>query len=134
MMPRTRCFSSSRTCSTAICSEEADTVIVVTSEGLIAISLRNSNWPGLTMTGGEVQSANPLTVILTFQGTSLRQGCSLCGLGFDGDKLVAQLLGLPLDFCFQPFLSLAVSGGPDGFVVFDLVLDHGVKDQSDFGR
>jgi hypothetical protein len=50
---------------------------------------------------------------------------------YDGDKFVAQLSGLPFDFRFQPILSLVVSGGPDGFVIFDLVLDHGVKDQSD---
>src|SRR5437899_8258147 len=47
---------------------------------------------------------------------------SLCSLGFDGDKFVAQLFGLPFEFCFQPFLPLDVSGVPDGLVIFDLVL------------
>src|ERR1700676_3599248 len=52
-----------------------------------------------------------------------------CGFGHDGDKFIAKLFGLAFDFCFQSFLPLAVSGGPDGFVIFDLVLDYGVKDQ-----
>lgn len=52
----------------------------------------------------------------------------------DGDKFVAQLLGLPLEFYLEPFLPLDVSGRPDSFVIFDLVLDHGVKDHCDFMR
>lgn len=52
----------------------------------------------------------------------------------DGDKFVAQFFGLPLEFYLGPFLPLGVSGLPDSFVVFDLVLDHGVKDHCDFMR
>jgi hypothetical protein len=55
----------------------------------------------------------------------------LCSLGFDGDKFVAQLFGLPFEFCFQPFLPLGVSGGSQGLVIFDLVFDHRVKDHGD---
>ena len=50
----------------------------------------------------------------------------------DCNKFVAQLFRLPLESCFQPFLPLRVSGRPDCFVVFDLVLNHGVKDDGDF--
>jgi hypothetical protein len=55
----------------------------------------------------------------------------LCGLGFNGNELVAELFGLPFEFCFQPFLPLGISGGPQGLVIFDLILDHGVKDHCD---
>ncbi len=55
----------------------------------------------------------------------------LCGLGFNGNKLVAQLFGLPFKFCLQLFLPLGVSGIPNGLVIFDLVFDHGVKDHCD---
>src|SRR6266851_2850400 len=64
-----------------------------------------------------------------FQGT-LRAEWS-CSLGFDWDKFVPQLFGLPFEFCFNPFFSLSVSGGPQALVIFDLVFDHGVKDQCD---
>jgi hypothetical protein len=53
---------------------------------------------------------------------------SLCGLGFNGNKLVAHLFGLPFKFCLQLFLPLGVSGIPNGLVIFDLVFDYGVKD------
>jgi hypothetical protein len=56
---------------------------------------------------------------------------SLCGLGFDGFKLAAQLFSLPFEFCFEPFFPLGISCVPDGLVVFDLVFDHGVKDHCD---
>src|SRR6266404_4626988 len=55
----------------------------------------------------------------------------LCSLGFDGDKFVAQLFGLPFEFCFEPFFPLGISSGPEGLVIFDLVFDHGVKDHCD---
>ncbi len=41
----------------------------------------------------------------------------LCGLGFNGNKLVAQLFGLPFKFCLQLFLPLGVSGIPNGLVI-----------------
>src|SRR5215510_3780017 len=44
------------------------------------------------------------------------------------DQVVAQLFGLSLNPCFQPFFPLSVFGRPDGFVVLDLVLDHRVED------
>ena len=50
----------------------------------------------------------------------------------DGDKFVAELFGLSLEFSFQPFLPLRVFGGPHCFVVFDLVSDHRVKDHCNF--
>jgi hypothetical protein len=34
------------------------------------------------------------------------------------DKFVAQLFALPFEFFFQPFISLGVSGVPDGLVIF----------------
>ena len=59
------------------------------------------------------------------------QACSLCGLGFDWDKYVAELFSLPFEFCFEPFLPLGISGGPDALLIFDLIFDHGVKDHCD---
>jgi len=50
---------------------------------------------------------------------------------FDGNELVAQLFGLPLELHFESLLPVGVSTGPDGFVIFDLVFDHGVKDHCD---
>ena len=66
-----------------------------------------------------------------FQGTPSRYTGSSCSLGFDGDKFVAQWFGLPFEFCFQPFLPLGISGGPQRLVIFDLIFDHGVKDHCD---
>ena len=40
----------------------------------------------------------------------------------------SELLGLPFELGFQRSFSRFVSGGPDRFVIFDLVLDHRVKD------
>ena len=56
----------------------------------------------------------------------------LRSLGFNRDELVAQLFSLPLEFRFESLFSEGVSGGPDGFVVFDVIFDHGVKDYCDF--
>src|SRR4029077_10848589 len=56
---------------------------------------------------------------------------SLCRLLFYGNEFIAQLFGLPLELHFQSFLSVSVSGGPDGFVIFDLVFDYGVKNHRD---
>jgi hypothetical protein len=53
---------------------------------------------------------------------------------FDGNELVAQLFGLPLELDFESFLSVGVSGGPDGFVIFNLIFDHSVKDHCDLKR
>jgi hypothetical protein len=50
----------------------------------------------------------------------------------DGDEFVAELFGLPLEFGFEPFLPLRISGCPDCFVVFDLMQNHRVKDHGDF--
>ena len=50
------------------------------------------------------------------------------------DQFVAQLFGLPLEPSLESFFSLGVSGSPDGFVVFGLVLDQGVEDHGDFVR
>jgi len=47
------------------------------------------------------------------------------------DKFVAQLFGLPFEFCTQSFLPLGVSEGTEGLVIFDLFFDHGVKDHCD---
>ena len=47
---------------------------------------------------------------------------------FDWDQLIAQLIGLPFELGFQRSFSRFVSGGPDRFVIFDLVLNHRVKD------
>jgi hypothetical protein len=44
---------------------------------------------------------------------------------------VAQLFGLPFEFCTEPFLPLGVSEGPEGLVIFDLFFDHSVKDHCD---
>src|SRR5678816_261742 len=49
----------------------------------------------------------------------------------DGDKFVAHLSGLPLESCLISFLPLGISRSPDRFVVFNLVVDHGVKDDCD---
>src|SRR6266851_5568817 len=68
-------------------------------------------------------------LILPFQGTPRAEWS--CSVGFDWDKFVPQLFGLPFEFCFNPFFSLSVSGGPQALVIFDLVFDHGVKDQCD---
>ena len=65
------------------------------------------------------------------KGTPSRYTGSSCSLGFDGDKFVAQWFGLPFEFCFQPFLPLGVSGGPQGLVILDLIFDHGVKHHCD---
>ena len=56
----------------------------------------------------------------------------LRSLGFNRDELVDQLFSLPLEFRFESLFSEGVSGGPDGFVVFDVIFDHGVKDSCDF--
>jgi len=55
----------------------------------------------------------------------------LRSLWFNGNEFVAQLFGLPFEFCFQPFLPLGVSGIPNSLVIFDLVFNHGVKDHYD---
>ena len=52
----------------------------------------------------------------------------------DGDQFVAELFGLALEFGFEPLLSLGISGRPDGFVLFDLLANHSVKDHGDFVR
>lgn len=49
----------------------------------------------------------------------------------EGNEFVAELFGLPLEFCFEPLLPLSISGGPDCFVIFDLIQNHGVKDYGD---
>ena len=67
-----------------------------------------------------------------FQGTvSANQ---LCGLGLKRNELVAELFSLPLEFHLESLLPVGVSGGPDGFVIFDLIFDHSVKDHGDFVR
>src|SRR6266536_3668916 len=49
---------------------------------------------------------------------ALPRNSYLCSLGFDGDKFVAQLFGLPFEFCTQPFLPLGVSYVPAVLVIF----------------
>jgi hypothetical protein len=46
----------------------------------------------------------------------------------EGDQFVAELLGLALEFGFGPLLPLCLSGHPNGFVIFDLLANHSVKD------
>lgn len=46
--------------------------------------------------------------------------------------MIAQLFGLALDFVFESFVRLRIPTGPKGFIVFDLLLDHGVEDECDF--
>jgi hypothetical protein len=65
------------------------------------------------------------------QGTSPDAERQWWGHGFDGNELVAEFFGLPFEFCFQHFLSLVVSGGPQGLVIFDLIFINGVKDHCD---
>jgi len=66
-----------------------------------------------------------------FQGTAPDAERLVCGLGFNGNELVAQWFGLRFEFCLQLFLPLGVSGIPNGLVIFDLIFDHGVKDHCD---
>ena len=61
----------------------------------------------------------------------LRLKDRLCSLGFDGDKLVAQLFSLPFESCFQSGCPLGISVGPDALITFDLLSDHGVEDHRD---
>ena len=58
----------------------------------------------------------------------------LCSLGFNGNELVAQLFSLPLEFHLESLLPVSVSGGPDGFVIFDVIFDDSVKDHCDLVR
>jgi hypothetical protein len=97
-----------------------------------------SGWPGCSVATvfGYVKGTIPPSLIAVdksrgFQGTPLTLNGWLRCLGFDGDKFVAQSFGLSFEFCFQPFLPLGVSGGPQGLVIFDLIFDHGVKDHCD---
>ena len=53
-------------------------------------------------------------------------------LVLDGDEFVPELFGLPFQFRFEPLLPLSISGRPDGFVIFDLIPNDGVKDHRDF--
>jgi hypothetical protein len=63
---------------------------------------------------------------------------SPCSFVFYGDEFVAQLFGLARELHFEPFFPVGVSSlaasSPDGFVIFDLVFCHGVKDQCDLVR
>ena len=70
-----------------------------------------------------------------FQGTYVECSIIQCLRGrrmFDGNKCIAHLSGLPLESCLKPFFPLGISGCPDGFVVFHLVLDDRVKNYCDF--
>src|SRR6516225_5848098 len=60
------------------------------------------------------------------------------GLGgrffFDRYEFVAELLRLPFDFGFEPFLPLSVALRPKCCVVFNLLLHHRVEDNRDLVR
>jgi hypothetical protein len=46
-------------------------------------------------------------------------------------ELVTELLSLPLEFGLQPFVALGVSLRPKRSIVFDLIFDHRVENDSD---
>src|ERR1700688_2373620 len=56
----------------------------------------------------------------------------LCGCFFlQWNELVAQLSGLAFDLLFEPFVTLGIPGGPDGFVIFNLFGENGVENNGD---
>ena len=52
-------------------------------------------------------------------------------LFLNGDKSVTQLFGLSFELGLESLFALRIAGGPDGFVVLQLVFHDGIEDSRD---
>src|SRR4029077_10387189 len=85
---------------------------------------------------GELQSDLNGTIARTaleeLHGRSFRFSWLSGWLFFDGNEFVTELPGLAVEFLLVSLLTLCISLRPEGGVVLDLVLHHGVEDGRDF--